>query len=162
MTSIEQMIINSLTLIESMVSEGQTDKEIAEKLGISYSTFRRYKRENTDLKAAIAQGKDKKNDSVVQALYKNCIGYKYYEEVPTKIKKEVLAEDGKTILTQEEVKISSVKKYKGPNLDAQKYWLGNRDKAKWQDDPNKTANDKKLTKLKEKETNIKVKIMDGV
>lgn len=156
MRSNEERIQDNLTLIESMVSEGSTDKEIAEKLGLSYSTFRRYKSQNADLKAAIAQGKDKKNQSVIQALYKNCIGYKYYEEVLTKVKKEVLAEDGQTILVQEEVEISSVKKYKGPDLNAQKYWLNNRDTAKWKDDPNKTANDKKLTKLKEKEVNSKV------
>lgn len=155
MKSIEETIMDNLMSIESMVSDGQTDKEIAEKLGISYSTFRRYKSQNADLKAAIAQGKDKKNQSVIQALYKNCIGYKYYEEVPTKVKKEVLAEDGQTILVQEEVEISSVKKYKGPDLNAQKYWLNNRDKAKWQDDPNRVANDKKLTKLREKEVESK-------
>lgn len=156
MKSNEEIIERSLSLIESWVADGCTDKEIAEKLGLSYSTFRRYKTQNTDLKSAIAQGKDKKNDNVVQALYKNCIGYKYYEEVPTKVKKEVLADDGKTVLIQEDVKISSVKKYKGPDLAAQKYWLNNRDKSKWQEDPNKVANDKKLTKLKEKEVNSKV------
>lgn len=156
MVSIEQKIANSLTLIESMVSEGQTDKEIAEKLGISYSTFRRYKKENADLKAAIAQGKDKKNESVVQALYKNCIGYHFYEQVPTKVKKKILDDEGKVIAEEEDVKISSVKKYRGPDLNAQKYWLNNRDKTKWKDDPNKVENDKKLTKLKEKEVNSKV------
>jgi len=156
MASHEEVIKSSLNLIESMVEEGLTDKEISEKLGMSYSTFRRYKTQNADLKSAIAQGKDKKNQNVIQALYKNCVGYKYYEEVPTKVKKEVLAEDGKTILVQEEVKISSVKKYKGPDLAAQKYWLNNRDKAQWKDDPHKVENDKKVTKLKEKEVNSKV------
>lgn len=155
MKSNEDIIESSLSLIESWVADGQTDKEIAEKLGLSYSTFRRYKVQNTDLKSAIAQGKDKKNESVVQALYKNCIGYKYYEEVPTKVKIEVTAPDG-TKTVSEEIKISSVKKYKGPDLAAQKYWLGNRDKAKWQEDPNKVINDKKLTKLKEKEVNSKI------
>ena len=156
MASIEDKIKSSLNLIESMVSDGLTDKEIAEKLGISYSSFRRYKAQNSDLKTAIAQGKDKKNQSVEKALYKNAIGYSYYEEVATKVKNEVLAEDGKTILVKEEVKISSVRKYKGPDLAAQKYWLGNRDKAKWQEDPHKVSNDKKLTKIKEKELNSKV------
>lgn len=155
MKSNEEIIRTSLSLIESWVADGSTDKEIAEKLGMSYSTFRRYKTENTDLKSAIAQGKDKKNDNVVQALYKCCIGYKYYEEVATKVKKETRFEDGRTVI-EEEVVVKPVKKYKGPDLAAQKYWLGNRDKAKWQEDPNKVANDKKLTKLKEKEVNSKV------
>lgn len=151
MKSIEETIMDNLTSIESMVSDGQTDKEIAEKLGISYSTFRRYKKENVDLKAAIAQGKDKKNQNVAAALYKCCIGYKYYEEVATKVKTEVLAEDGKTILTNEDVIVKSIKKYRGPDLNAQKFWLGNRDKTKWQEDPHKVANDKEITKIKKKQ-----------
>lgn len=161
MKSNEEVIKASLSLIESWVADGSTDKEIAEKLGMSYSTFRRYKTENGDLKRAIAQGKDKKNDNVVQSLYKCCNGYKYYEEVPTKVKEEVLADDGKTILSKETVVIKSVKKYKGPDLAAQKYWLNNRDKTKWQEDPNRVANDKKITRLKEKEVEIKAKNNEG-
>lgn len=152
----EEKINESLSKIESWVAEGQTDKEIAEKLGIPYSTFRRYKREKSELKATIAQGKDKKNDNVIQALYKNCTGYKYYEETPVKVKEEVIADDGTTVLVKERVEVKSIKKYKPPDLAAQKYWLNNRDKTKWQDDPHKVTNDKKLTKLKEKEVNSKV------
>ncbi|SFU42945.1 hypothetical protein SAMN04487886_102531 [Clostridium sp. DSM 8431] len=152
----EEKINESLSKIESWVTEGQTDKEIAEKLGIPYSTFRRYKREKSELKDAIAQGKDKKNDNVIQALYKNCTGYKYYEETPVKVKEEVIADDGTTVLVKERVEVKSIKKFKPPDLAAQKYWLNNRDKTKWQDDPHKVTNDKKLTKLKEKEVNSKV------
>lgn len=155
MKSNEELIKDNLSLIESMVSDGLPDKEIAEKLGMSYSTFRRYKTQNSDLKAAIAQGKDRRNQKVVESLYKCCTGYTYYEEVPTKIKKEVMAEDGQTVLVQEDVKLSKVKKYKGPDLAAQKYYLNNRDKTRWKDDPNKVENDKKLIKIKEKEVKDK-------
>lgn len=156
MKSIEEIISGNLSLIESMVEDNKTDKEIAEKLGVGYSTYKRYKAINDELKAVIAEGKDKKNQSVEQALYKCCVGYPYYEEVITKVKVEVLAEDGATVLAQEDVKISNVKKYRGPDLAAQKYWLNNKDKAHWKEDPFKVENDKKLTKLKEKEVNSKV------
>lgn len=156
MKSIEEIISSNLSLIESMVEDNKTDKEIASKLGVGYSTFKRYKATNDELKSVIAEGKDKKNQAVEQALYMLCVGYDYYEEVVTKVKTQQLADDGITILDGEEVKISSVKKYKGPDLAAQKYWLNNKDKTKWSEDPNKTANDKKLTKLKEKEINSKV------
>jgi len=54
------------------------------------------------------------------------------------------------------VKVVKVKKYRCADLAAQKYWLNNKKKATWQEDPNKVLNDKKLTKLKEKEVNSKV------
>lgn len=155
MTPKECIIYDSLALIESMVERDLTDKEIAEKIGVTYSTFKRFKAQNSELKAIIAQGKDKKNQTVEQSLFKCCNGYKYYEEVITKVKTETLATDG-TVLVNEEVIISNVKKYKGADLAAQKYWLNNKNKVKWKDDPYKVENDKKLTKLKEKEVNAKV------
>lgn len=155
MTPKECIIYDSLALIESMVEQNLTDKEIAEKVGVTYSTFKRFKAQNSELKAIIAQGKDKKNQTVEQSLFKCCNGYKYYEEVVTKVKTEVMAADGVTVLVSEDVVISNVKKYKGPDLASQKYWLNNKNKAKWKDDPNKVANDIKLTKLREKEVNAK-------
>lgn len=133
-----------------MVEKGATDKEIAKKIGVGYSTFRKYKAQDEDIKQIMAQGKEKKNQAVEQALYKCAIGYSYYEDVVTKLKKEEQTEDG-TIITREEVQINSIKKYKGPDLAAQKYWLNNKEKAKWKDDPNKVAIDKENLKLKKKE-----------
>lgn len=156
MKSVEDTIKDNLKLIESMSENGSTDKEIAEKLDISYSTFKRYKASNKDLKDLMAQCKDKKNEMVEQSLFKICNGYDYEEEVPVKVKEEVMADDGQTVLTKERVVVKKVTKYKGPDLAAQKYWLNNMKKAKWAEDPNRVLNDKKLTKLKEKEVNNKL------
>lgn len=150
-----ELIESRLSEVESWVEQGDTDKDIAEKLGIGYSTYRKYKADSVALKGAIATGKDKANQAVEKALLNNCLGYKYYEEVATKVKEEVLAEDGKTVLVKENVVVKSVKRYKGPDLAAQKFWLINRNNKKWQEDPNRVENDKKLTKLKEKEVNSK-------
>ncbi|WP_411680435.1 Xaa-His dipeptidase [Clostridium thailandense] len=153
MQSNEDIIKDNLELIGTMVEDNKTDKEISKKLGIGYSTYRKYKAQNEELKQVIAEGKDKKNQEVEQALYKCCVGYSYYEDVATKTKVQRI-ENGVT-LESEEVVISSVKKYRGPDLSAQKYWLNNKQKTKWSEDPNKTMNDKKLTKLKEKEVEAK-------
>lgn len=149
--SADEDIESRLTLIISMLKDNFTDKDIAEKLGISLSTWRRKKSQNNKIKAVVDEICDERNSEVEQALFKCCKGYKYYEEVLTKVKEEVLADDGETILVKENVKISNVKKFKGPDVNAQKYWLNNRKKAAWKDDPNKVENDKKLTKLKEKQ-----------
>ena len=41
MKSNEELINSSLSKIESWVEQGCTDKEIAEKIGVSYSSFSR-------------------------------------------------------------------------------------------------------------------------
>ena len=153
MKSVEEIIESSLKLIESMAESGSTDKEISEKLGISYSTFKRYKTQNKALKDLMAQCKDKKNEMVEQSLYNLCTGYEYEEEVPVKIKEEVIEND--VTLTKERVVVKKVKKHKPPELAAQKYWLNNKKKSKWAEDPNKVINDKKMVKLREKEVNSK-------
>jgi len=154
--NIDEELESQLTLIISMVKDGCTDKEIVEKLGISPSTWKRKKAQNKKIRDALDEILDYKNQEVEESLFKCCNGYSYYEEVVTKVKEEVAGENG-TVLVKEDVKISRVKKYKGPDIVAQKYWLNNKKKVVWKDDPHKVANDKKLTNIKEKEFNEKVK-----
>lgn len=153
--AIDEELESQLPLIISMVKDGCTDKEIIEKLNISPSTWKRKKAQNPRIKEALEELLDNRNQQVEEALFKCCTGYSYYEEVVTKVKEEVEGENG-NILVKEDVKISKVKKYKGPDIVAQKYWLNNKKKAVWKDDPHKVENDKKITKIKEKEVNSKV------
>ncbi|QLY82244.1 Xaa-His dipeptidase [Clostridium intestinale] len=153
--SVDELIESNINVVISMLKDGCKDKEIIEFLGISRSAWKAKKNNNIKLRQAIEETNDEKNEKVEEALFKNCIGYKYYEEVATKVKEEIIAEDG-TVLTKEDVKVVTVKKYKGPDLAAQKYWLNNKKKAAWKEDPHKAENDRKLTKLKEKEVNSRV------
>lgn len=151
----EIIIEEKLKEIEKWISNGVTEKEIAKNLGIAYSTFRKHKTTMSALREAIKEGLEEKNQEVEKALYKKCIGYHYFEQVATKVKKEKLADDNITVLTNEEVEVTEVKKYSLPDLAAQKYYLNNRDKVKWKEDPHKVANDKENTKLKKKEIESK-------
>lgn len=151
--SFEEIINSSLDKIESMIEQGCTDKEIATELGIGYSTFRKYKSESVALKAVIATGKDKLNQEAEKAVFKKATGFYYYDEVPTKVKVESLV-DGE-IIVEEKVVISKVKKYSHPDVNAQKFWLQNKKKASWKNDPHKIDIDKKSLKLKEKEIDNK-------
>lgn len=152
--SFEELINSSLDKIESMVERGCTDKEIASALGMGYSTFRKYKAESVALKGVIATGKDKLNQEVEKGVFKKATGFHYYEEVPTKVKEEKVV-DGQ-IVVEEKVVISKVKKYSHPDVNAQKFWLQNKKKANWKNDPHKIDIDKKSLKLKEREIDSKV------
>lgn len=155
--SVDEIIESNLTQVISMLKDGCKDKEIIEFLGISRSAWKAKKNSNSKLKQAIDEVKEARNEQVEDALFKCCTGYHYYEEVPTKVKEEVETENG-IVLVKEDVKISKVRKFARPDVNAQKYWLNNRKKASWKDDPNKADNDKKALKLKEKEIESKVLI----
>ena len=60
------------------------------------------------------------------------------------------------IVVEEKVVISKVKKYSHPDVNAQKFWLQNKKKANWKNDPHKIDIDKKSLKLKEREIDSKV------
>lgn len=152
--SLDDEIESKLPLIITMVKDGCKDKDIIEMLGISASTWKVKKAKNSKLRQALDEITDERNQEVEEALFKCCKGYSYYEEVATKVKEEVQGENG-VVLMKEDVKISKVKKYRGPDIAAQKYWLNNRKKAAWKDDPHKVENDKKALKLKEKELESK-------
>ncbi len=161
MSSVEEIIETNLKLIESMVRDNKTNKEIAETLGISYSSFKRYKNQNVSLKDLMAQCKDEKSEEVEKALFENCTGYYYDDEVAVKVKEETLADDGETILSKERVVVKKLRKYSRPDFAAQKYWLNNMKKNKWKDDPHGVSNNNKLTNIKVKEAKIKEKLITG-
>lgn len=152
--SLDDEIESKLPLIITMVKDGCKDKDIIEMLGISASTWKVKKAKNSKLRQALDEITDERNQEVEEALFKCCKGYSYYEEVVTKVKEEVQGENG-VVLMKEDVKISKVKKYRGPDIAAQKYWLNNRKKAAWKDDPHKVENDRKSLKLREKEAENK-------
>lgn len=147
--SYERKIEESLKDIERWVASGVTEKEIAKKLGMAYSTFRKHKTSMVALKEAIKEGLEEKKQAVEKSLFKKCIGYHYTEEVVQKVKKERIEDN--QVIVDEVLEVQEIKKYSQPDMNAIKYYLNNRDKTKWSEDPNKVANDKKLTKIKEKQ-----------
>lgn len=152
----DEEIKSQIPLIISLLKEGMSEKNIAENMGISYATFKRKKAQIKELKEAIEEFDYSRNKEVEEALFKCCKGYHYWEEVATKVKEEYEGQDGQ-VLVREDIKISNVKKYKGPDLNAQKYWLNNKKSAHWKDDPNKVKNDRAVINLKKKDVELKEK-----
>lgn len=144
--SVDEELESQIPLIITMIKDDCSDKEIIEKLGISPSTWKRKKAQNTRIKNAIDEAINYKNEKVEEALFKCCTGYKYTEEVATKIKEEYEGESGQK-LVKEDVKVVLIKKYKGPDINAQKYWLNNRKKNEWKDDHHKVNIEKEKLRL---------------
>ena len=142
-------------VVKDLLMEGLSERAIAEKLGISYSSYKHYKSKDTVLKGVYEELKVSKDDEVERSLFKLCNGFVYTEEIATKVKNEIKHPDG-SVEVQEDVKISHVKKYCKPDLNAQKYWLNNRKSDKWKDDKHKVKRDKEMLELKKKEVQSKV------
>ena len=60
----EDLILNNLENIKTWIVKGLTEKEIAKKVGMAYSTFRRHKKDMQALKDAIKEGLEEKQQEV--------------------------------------------------------------------------------------------------
>lgn len=145
------MIEDAMPRLEQLARQGYTDKQIAESFGVSYANFRKIKTQSMTIKQTIIMGREKANFDVEQSLFKKAKGFKYKEQQAIKTKVEEKQEDG-TILTKEVIEVVTVEKYSAPDVQAQKFWLMNRDKSRWQSDPHKVNNDKEVLKLRQKES----------
>lgn len=112
----EWLTEEGLTLIEGWARDGLIEEQIAKNTGVSYSTFREWKKRFPALSAALKKGKEVVDREVENALFKNAVGFMYEEETVTNAGEVV-----------------TVKKYSKPNITAQIFWLKNRKMKEWRD-----------------------------
>lgn len=112
---------DNLLMIEGWARQGLTDEQIAKNMGISYSTFREWKKRYSALSAALKKGKAPVDFEVENALLKRAIGFEY-EETETIIE-EI---DGK-----QKKRVKKIKKVALPETSAIIFWLKNRKPKEW-------------------------------
>ena len=72
-------IKDKLSLIEGWVRSGLTDEQISKNLGISKTTFYKYKEEHSELSELLKKEKEIVDYEVENALLKRALGYEYDE-----------------------------------------------------------------------------------
>jgi len=107
---------DKLILIEGWARDGDTDKTIAQKLGVSEVTLHKWKKDKPSFLEALKKGKEIVDRQVENSLLKSANGF-YYEE-------EMVTNKGDVV---------TVKKYEKPNTTAQIFWLKNRKSVEWRD-----------------------------
>ena len=130
-----------LALITDWAKNGYGDHEIAEKMGISVPTFRRYRLEAPAIDEAVRDGKEVIDHKVESALLKAALGYQTKEVkiIITTVKpvKEVKGKEGKDCDLEEigtkKVRIlqETTTREVPPNVLACQTWLFNRQRDKW-------------------------------
>lgn len=143
-------MLNKLDKIEEWARTGLSDSQIATNLGIHRSTFEKYKATNEDIRESLRKGKEVVNIEVVNALYKKATGYKVKEKVPVKLKDTYYDEKGNKCIN-ERVEVVETEKEIQPDTVAIKFWLMNKDKENWKDNPSKYELDKELLELRKKQ-----------
>lgn len=112
-----------LLKLEGWARDGLTDEQIAENMGIGYSTLQTWKSKYQDIQDSLKKGKEVIDRQVENALLKRALGYKYDE-----VTKEMMVDGtGRMAVTK------IVTKEVQPDTTAQIFWLKNRKPAEWRD-----------------------------
>ena len=115
-----------------------TERQIAETLEISYSTFRKYKEDYPALKDALKIGRRQLVVKLHSALIKRAEGFSYEEKKIVKRGEEV-------------VETQTTTKYCPPDVAAINLALKNFDSQNWANDPQALELHKRELKLREKQ-----------
>lgn len=117
----EQKIKPRLSEIKKWLEKGVTEKSIAKKLGISYSTFNKYKVEKTEF-AELCKNRGKCVDDIENSMFEAAIGGKQTLKKVMKVK-HVEYENGKRLKEYETLEPYEEEVYFPPNTTAGIYLL---------------------------------------
>lgn len=144
-------IKNKLETVELWASMGLSNAQIAFNLGIGKDTFYRYKKQYSDLSDCLKRGNSIADFKVENALYKKATGYEVKEMVTAKVK-DIYYDDKGNKCQTERLDTVEITKEIPPDIQAIKFWLVNKMKGKWSDNPSKADIDRELLKLKKKQS----------
>lgn len=134
---------DQLMLLSSWARDGYTLKDIANRMGIGYSTLNEWRKGYPEIREALQKGREFVDYQVENALLKSALGYKTKEvKVTTIIKKGVVVEEQR----------ETTHKESAPNVAAIQTWLFNRRPDKWK------RNRDNLLELEEEDTRIQVTV----
>lgn len=132
--SAEWLTEDGLILLEGWAREGLTDKQIQEKIGISYTTFYEWKKKYPEFADALKRGKAPVDFKVENQLLKSALGYYVTVKEPIKVRTKKQLKDKGTI-EEEHIEYVDKQIYIPPVPICQFFWLKNRKPEKWRDKP---------------------------
>lgn len=163
----EEIILQSMESLKEWASVGIPEREIADKLGMSYSTFRSWKKKIPALSALFEKtpdekqaAKEKRTKNVEGKLYDRCIGYNAKVKKHIKVKQaardkegNLLLVDGKPVMEENVIEVTD-EQHVPADVGAQKFYLMNQARKDWKSDPEKLAHDSQRVKNDTKRTKI--------
>ena len=156
-SSNEKKIYENMKSLEEWAFAGLSQKEMAEMLGMAYSTFRKLKGEIPALSALLKKSADflkaeqkKEIESVEVSLLNRCLGYNADIRKHMKVKKPMLGADGKIltdgsgkVITEEVLEEVTEQQHIPADGGAIKFYLLNKAKDKWKENPDRLELEKK-------------------
>lgn len=135
-----------LAEIEIWLKKGLSEKQICKNLGIGKTTWESYKKQYPELAELLKKGRQSQIEEVENSLYKNATGFYYTTQESVKVKNG----DG-----SESVEVVTLRKFKAPETGAIAFFLKNKDKKNWADNPNMIDIKREELDIRKKESSFK-------
>lgn len=119
--------------IERLCRLGMTDRDICLHFEVSYQTVENWKKNHPEFFVKILRGKQEADAEVAGKLYKNAMGYDFYEEVAIKCRSTTGYDKNDKPIIEERVEVVRVLKHQPADTTAQIFWLKNRRPELWRD-----------------------------
>ena len=154
MSIYEEKVKPNLEKVKELSSEGLTQEQIANTIGVSVRSFKRYSEQEEELRQAINSGRETAIRDVENAMFQSAIGGKVSVKKGMKVKK-VIYENGKKKGEVETVEPYEEEVYMKPDTQAGIFLLKNWAKDRYSADPI-------MHDLKRREVELKEKLADQV
>lgn len=130
----QKQVAPRLSEIEAWAVQEVPREEILKRLGVSETSFRRYRKEYPELEKALSLSEDSLDRQVLSALHKNAVGFSFTEQQAVKVKDTEYTETGRKLSESERVEVVEVERFKPGDVSAQKAWLSLRGEKDGEDD----------------------------
>lgn len=151
---VKHIIESNLDKIEKWTSSKLTNKQIAHNLGISESTFYKYKNELPELSETIKNGRQPLVEELENTMYMSACGYERKVKKCAKVKRCIYNDNGKKTEEWEELVEYEETQYFPPDTTAGIFLLKNW--AKYMNEPRALELRKKEIELKEKQVEASI------
>lgn len=119
-------IAERLESIRGWAMHGSTIAEIAKMLGVAESTIYKWKTEHEEFAEAIKKGATEADGEILNAAFRQAVGYVTHVIEPMKVKKQRWDERAMRVLTDEEVVMTEYDKTIPPDANMTRFMLTNR------------------------------------
>ena len=171
----EEKIYENMKSLEEWAFAGISQKEMARLLDMSYSHFRELKSKIPALSALLKKSADflkaekaKQVENVEKTLYERCMGYSADVKKHYKLKKPMKNEDGTLVfdesgkvITEEVLEEVTETQHVPADVSAIKFFLMNKARKDWQNDPERLAIEKKRLANDTKRTELAANSQSG-
>lgn len=171
----EEKIYENMKSLEEWAFAGISQKEMAEMLGMAYSTFRDLKTKIPALSALLKKSADflkaekqKELEKVEKSLLERCLGYNAPVQRHYKLKKpmtdaagQLMTDEHGKVLTVEVLEEVTESQHVPADVGAIKFYLLNKARKDWQNDPERLAIEKKRLNNDTKRTKVAVDAARG-